>query len=337
MRYLIVDTSHLVNRAVHVIKAPPGSEEWIGQALSIVFQSLRRHYERFNIDHCVMCFDSYSWREAIYETYKDNRTLDPTADSDRIKAKIAAKKITHRVLDELIQFLRDETNVTVLHAPGAEADDFVARWVQRFPDDIHVIISGDSDLRQLVAKNVDLYDTTLNVLYTTEGIMFQDGKKVGPKDTVTYAYRHERTWKVKLDTHGQPVPFDPKWELFVKLIRGDRRDNIKPAYPRVSDMKMREAYEDRGGAKWNNLINAMAGRPPRLVREVYELNRTLIDLTAQPDTVISTMDAAIDAQVVEPAKTMVQVNFDKFCQRFKLNKVGESSVHLVPLLASPVR
>jgi hypothetical protein len=122
-------------------------------------------------------------------------------------------------------------------------------------------------------------------------------------------------------------------------MRGDVSDNIKSAYPRVPEAKLREAYADRGGAKWNNLINATWGKlgETNSVRDVYEMNLKLIDLSAQPEPIVTAMDAKIDEMISKPISQMVELNFERFCSEYGVSALFDAKADLVPLLSSPYR
>lgn len=347
MRYLIVDLNNLVSRAVHVVRAPT-TEEWLARTMTIVFHSIRKNFAKFVVDHLVVCIDSWSWRETLYETYKVNRKLDTTSMTAANQRKIDAKKVSHTVIDLLEEFYRDETNVTVLRERGVEADDFIARWTQvHGGEDLqHVIFSNDSDFKQLVRIGVDLFDPrntgsgsspVPSLLYTADaGILYQDEE---PCEWKTLVNRFGETWKVQTNDTGDPVKFDPSWELFLKCMRGDPRDNIRPAYPKVSEVRLRAAFADRGGLEWNNLINSTWGKPgtEQSVRELYDLNVKLIDLSAQPADIISMMDKTIETEIDREPKQMVDSYFEAFCRRHKVGKLLDHRQAIVRTLSSPYR
>jgi len=60
------------------------------------------------------------------------------------------------------------------------------------------------------------------------------------------------------------------------------------------------------------------------VLDRYEANRTLIDLTAQPDEIKSRIDAELLA-VKPKSKPMVGAHFMKFCGKYDLVRLGESA------------
>ena len=61
------------------------------------------------------------------------------------------------------------------------------------------------------------------------------------------------------------------------------------------------------------------------VLDDYQRNRTLIDLTAQPEEIKHKVDTAIREQISHKDIGQVGVRFMKFCGKFELNKLSESA------------
>lgn len=143
------------------------------------------------------------------------------------------------ILIELGEFFNSCTSIPAIRVDGAEADDVIAVTAQNTTNNI-VILSTDKDFVQLCNDKVRLYAPTLQLERISE---------------------------------------DPKYDLFLKCIRGDRGDNVFSAYPRVRETKLKEA--------WGNpldMINLMETVLPdgKTVKELYEFNKSLVDLTKQP-------------------------------------------------------
>ena len=346
MKFCIVDVSNLVHRAKHSVSRRDMSRNpydpfgdlpqddpddlRVGLILTVVFSGLLNTFQKFDSDHCVAAFDSRSWRRDFMPEYKANRR-------DRVKTPqdVHDHELITRTIDELRDFLKEYTNVTVLEAPGAEADDFIGRWVQLHDDPAfsHVIMSADGDFKQLVRDEVDLYNPMTHVLYTMDGVFHQDGKKV--KSTDRTVDRYGQVWKVKLDKKTKvPMEFDPEWELFEKCIRGDVSDNIRSAWPRVSTVRMKKAFYG-STEDWNNFINSTWGTDgeKKSVRELYDRNKTLIDLSLQPEKIISVIDDQIESELDKELNRMVGSYFAKFCSKYSLSKLSQRADHFTNLLS----
>ena len=124
--------------------------------------------------------------------------------------------------------------------------------------------------------------------------------------------------------------------FFRKIIRGDAGDNVFTAYPRAPEkgsknrVGIREAYEDREkqGFNYNNFMlqrwtdhNGVEQR----VRDCFERNRMLIDLTAQPQEIKDKVDQRIRESVRVTTTPQVGVHFMKFCGRYNLEKISQNS------------
>ena len=221
--------------------------------------------------------------------------------------------------DKFTTFLREKTNVSVLRHERAEADDLIGRFIHLHPNDSHYIISTDTDYVQLIAPNVFQYNGVTNELITLEGHFDAKNRLIIDK----------KTKEPKLLE-------DPQYLLFKKIIRGDGGDNVFSAYPGVREVGsknkvgIKEAFEDRNsqGFHWNNFMlqrwtdhNEVEHR----VRDDYERNRMLIDLTAQPDDIKELVDNSIKDGVRVEITPQDGVHFMRFCGKYELNKISENA------------
>jgi hypothetical protein len=121
-------------------------------------------------------------------------------------------------------------------------------------------------------------------------------------------------------------------------MRGDSSDNVFSAFPGVrtkgtkNKVGLLEAYSDKDkkGYNWNNMMLQRWSDPDGVEHKVlddYERNRTLIDLTAQPEDVKLTVDTAIREQISHKDVGQVGVRFMQFCGKYELNKCSESAEH----------
>jgi 5'-3' exonuclease len=281
MTHILVDTANTFFRARHVVRGD--ASEKIGMAIHIMFASVKKAWQDFDGSHVVFCLEGRSWRKDHYAPYKRNRK-------------------------ELVAAMTEK------------ADDLIARWIDKHPDQKHVIISTDKDLNQLITPKVKQYNGVSEVTMTHEGWFERNGNPVIDK-------------KLKAP---KPAP-DVEWLVFEKSMRGDPSDNIFSAYPGVrtkgtkNKIGLQEAYADRKekGYTWNNLMLSKwvdhDGKEHRVMDD-YERNRFLVDLHAQPEAIIEEMDQTIAQAIAEnKAIDQVGVRFMRFCAKYDLNRISEQA------------
>jgi 5'-3' exonuclease len=328
MNYALIDTANTFFRARHIASRNSDTWEKIGMALHLSLASVNQVVRNHKIDHVVFMLEGRSWRKDYYKPYKANRKLDESVMTD---AEIEENKMFWETYEMFTNFLREKTNVSVLREPNAEADDLIARFIHLHPNDSHYIISSDTDYIQLIAENVFQYNGVSNELIRLDGYFKDNGKPVLDKKTKEHKLLE-----------------DPQYLLFKKCMRGDATDNVFSAYPGVREKGSKnkvgliEAYADRNkqGFTWNNMMLQRwidhDGVEQR-VRDCYERNRTLIDLTAQPEEVKNKVDNAIRAGVRTTTTPQVGVHFMKFCGKYELNKISENAAAYAKWLNSQYR
>jgi len=312
-KFIIIDTLNMIHRAKHVTQSNDLDLK-IGMSFHILFNSLRKVYRDFQGEHPVFCLEGHSWRKEIYPDYKLNRKVLALSQTPKEQEE---NDLFMEACNELMEFFVEKTNATTLQHPRAEADDMIAMFTQSHPDDHHVIVSSDTDFYQLLAPNVEIYNGITEQHITIDGIFDVKGRPVIDK-------------KTKL-----PKPaFDPEWELFKKCIRGDKTDWIFPAYPGArekgtkNNIGMRDAFADRisGGYSWNNfMLTKLIGPDEKeyRVKDKYEFNKILIDLTQQPDDVrLECLEEIATATSKEPIRN-VGIHFLKFCKLWDLANLAK--------------
>ena len=326
MKYALIDTANTFFRARHIASRNSDTWEKIGMALHLTMASTNQIVKKFGIDHVVFCLEGRSWRKDYYAPYKKNRVVDTMSQTE---AEVEENKMFWETYETFTTYLKEKTNVSVLRDPKAEADDLIARFIHLHPDDEHFIISSDTDYVQLITENVKQYNGVANQLITLEGYFDDKGKIVKDK----------KTKEPKLLE-------DPKYLLFKKCMRGDGTDNVFSAYPGVREKGSQkkaglvEAYQDRTkqGFDWNNMMLQRwvdhDGVEHR-VRDDYERNRVLIDLTAQPEDVKLSVDTNIREGVRRTTIPQVGIHLMRFCGKYDLNKISDNADTYAKWLNSP--
>lgn len=192
-RLIIIDSNSVIHRAFHAL--PPLSTKK-GEMVNAVYGFLLVFFKaikEFRPDHIVAAFDlpSPTFRHKKFKGYKAKRPPTVKELYDQIP----------RVKEILKAF-----NVPIVEKKGFEADDIIGTISQRFSQDQKnskrdvVILSGDSDVLQLVDKN-------------TKAFLLRRGVK----DTILY---DEKLVKEKYQGLN-PSQLDE-----FKALRGDPSDNI---------------------------------------------------------------------------------------------------------------
>jgi len=325
-QYALIDTANTFFRARHIASRNSDAWEKVGLALHLTLASTNQIVKRFGIDHVVFCLEGRSWRKDFYAPYKKNRVVDTMSQTE---AEVEENKLFWDTYESFTTYLKEKTNVSVLRDPKAEADDLIARFIHLHPDDTHYIISTDTDYLQLITPNVKQYNGVTGELITLEGYFDEKDRPIKDK----------KTKEPKLLE-------DPQYLLFKKCMRGDSSDNVFSAYPGVREKGsskkagLVEAFADRTkmGFDWNNMMlqrwTDHDGVEVR-VRDAYERNRILIDLTAQPEEVKLSVDTNIREGVRTTVVPQVGSHLLKFCGKYDLKKISDNSTQYSNWLNSP--
>lgn len=329
MKYLLVDVHNVMHRAKWASKGDAFLKS--GLSVHILLNSIRWPWQRFKADHVVFCGDSRSWRKDFYKKYKANRK---TNDFLKTQTEIEEDKIFYDTLDNMTKFFEEQSNCTFLKEEGCEADDFIARWIHLFgqnPDNSFVIVSTDTDFHQLISPNVEIYDGVNKKHVTNHGVFNEKGQP----------YR---------DKSGNPMePPNAEFALFEKCVRGDSTDNVPSAFPGVrlkgskNKVGILDAFEDRieKGWKWNSFMMQEWEDPSgqkHKVKDLFERNRILIDLSAQPDEIKDKLDNKILDCIQNPKNIrQIGLGFLKFCGRHELKTIADSPTSYIEFLSAPFK
>lgn len=337
-KYILVDGLNLFHRARHVTGGSLDLK--VGMSLHIMFSSIRKAYRDMGGDHVVLVLDGRSWRKDYYEPYKKNRKVVAAQMTQREREEM---EVMQEAFSELAALFLDKTNATVLKGDNAEADDLIAMWIDLHPDDEHVILSSDSDFVQLVAPNVQLFNGVTGVIFQHDCAINDKGKRC--------AFEVTGHGKIKVGEPSEDFVAEPGWQdlaLFIKCIRGDKSDNVFPAYPGVrfkgtkNKVGITEAYNDRnnGGYNWNNFMLQRwqdDRNETRIVKEEYERNRVLVDLRAQPEKFREQFVETIIQEVDKPRVSNVGIHFLRFCNEWELNNISKYPDEYAQILNTPYK
>jgi len=336
--YILIDAMNMFHRSKYVTAASLDMK--VGMSLHIIFNAIRKSYQHLGGTHVVFCLDGRSWRKDYYDPYKKNRVVERLKKTQK---EIEEDEVVLEAFNELSEFILNKTNATVLSCDCAEADDLIATWVDLHPDDNHIIVSSDSDFVQLISPNVKIYNGITGMTYTEEAVFDDDNNR--------RSFEMKTDGKIKVGDIDENFVAESGWQelaLFVKCIRGDKSDNIFPAFPgaRYKGTKYKtailEGYLDKenGGYSWNNFMlqswNDEWGNS-QTVKDRYQTNRSLIDLRQQPPEYKEKFVQAILSEVEKPLIPMVGIHFLKFCGRWELVKISQYPDQFAEILNAPYK
>ena len=274
----------------------------------------------YKVDNHVIVFDcrNRGWRKVYtsdlnpekitHRKYKDGRreNLSPSEE----------KKL--REFDEsilpFVDFLKTQTKVLCLQGDSLEGDDLIAGYIQKFPNDNHIIYSSDKDFLQLInsiSGNVKLIETKND---------------------------SERT----LDEWNG----DPQLFLFEKCFRGEPRggDNVQNAYPRLLKKKIFAAYDDdflKNNIFNNEFIVTELDDNDNVIEykyrtgDLFKENQILMGLNHQPEYIKALINKTIDDGISSNDITFNFMQFLVFCRQNNLEAILKDSEKFIQLLAKP--
>lgn len=276
-------------------------------------------------DRIIWCADrGKSWRERYYPAYKETRNEGASPDV------IEQHQMINGVIDDIVEWVKALDGFWFSDS-AIEADDWIAYWVQGNPEDEHVIFSEDTDLYQLVREGVEQI--------TPAGFLVSiDGKRKKIKVEVPDGlYRYGAHWSAPLVCKDQKTA-RPDWELhkLIKIIRGDRGDNIPPVESRrsISFIRALQATSEIG---WNNWYNGTRHNDPSVrIAPLFDRNRLLIDLAQQPPEVRAQMDAFIDGRITMERipREQAERNYEEFCRAHNNQDLLRQSARNLSLIRS---
>lgn len=207
-----------------------------------------------HVGHVVCCFDSRSWRRAFYDGYKSSRE---NADGSKGIMDKETKDRFYRIMDDFMNLLGD-VGIIISRVPGAEGDDLLYRWANRFNAEGRsvVLVTGDGDLGQVVRGDDDPWTIAWSGHQTNGKVLTSTGwrsawldkrKDLSLFDMSGMSDRREDFRKI-LRAGATLETVDPRSLILRKILVGDDGDDVP--------------------SSWNGL--SPTGRPARLTPKKAE-------------------------------------------------------------------
>lgn len=303
MKYLVFDMSNLLYRTFFA-HTQEEDQTIAGLASHSALITLNKYFREHKPHKVVAVFDRSSWRKEYTASeaciskkpYKGNRRQTMTP-----QQKLKYEQFCGHVND-FENLIMDNTTIIGLAGARLEADDLIGGFVQiqtLDPTNEIVIISQDQDMIQL--------------------LRYPNTRVVDP------ASGKDRTLD---DSDG-----DADYFMFFKCIRGDTGDNVRSAYPKVRETRIKKAYTD--AFERANLMNETWTGPDGttyVVKELYKENQLLMDLTMQPEDIQKLIVKTVLSGIKRQTK-FSYFDFMKFLGKYQLKKVAEQADNFVPLLS----
>ena len=299
--FCLIDMSLILHKTYYVHAKVP-TEDLVPLAYHASLQTLNKYHKKYNPTKMIFAFDRGNWRKTYTQSelcisgklYKGQRRQNMTP---------AQKKrwdVFKGFINDFEQLMRDHTSIVCLAGDSLEADDLIAGFCQQNTDaDEIVIITADKDMMQLLRfPNVLLIDPTT-------------GKP-----------RSLEEW------NGDADHF-----LFEKALRGDVGDNLSSAYPRIRKTKIDEAYFD-SFKRVNMMRETWTNQEGKtmVVGDLFEENKLLMDLSAQPDYIKEKIIAVIEHEMKNCGKYS-HFHFLRFLGKYELKNVAKQLENFIPLLS----
>lgn len=236
---LLIDGNYILNKntfALHKNNLLFGA---LLKSLEISISNYRKWYSFANV-YLVSDSREKSWRKKLLNEYKGKRKPDPGIDWSFVME-------TYGQFKESLQL---NTKVKVLEAPHIEGDD----WISFVTNEANkngrstIIISNDYDIKQLIKYSVN--PTYINImsneiqnkqkLFLPKNfqIFLNDVNKMNNDDIFNLNDNHDFLRLIEsLIERYEAIEIDPLESLMLKVVSGDKSDNISSVYFTIKNNK----------------------------------------------------------------------------------------------------
>lgn len=229
---LIIDGNYILHKSVFILLA---AKSLYSELEELLYKEYTKLINLYNFDNIYFATDdSLSWRKKEYTDYKGKREKDKEIDWNFV----------YKTYDEFKERIKQNKIVNVLHVENAEGDDLVA-YIVKESNKLgfsNLIVAADGDLYQLL--DYDLVNNWINIMYnskmTDENMYVPENYKVylnhiksmnsiqslfDDSDGNDYSdFLSHFLTKAKINEKNKEEC------LFLKLVSGDKGDNIPSVY-----------------------------------------------------------------------------------------------------------
>ncbi len=250
---LIIDGNYLLNRLTFTLHKNNLLYGALYKSLENSINSYKRWYPFSNI-YLVSDSKEKSWRKNIHSEYKATRKKDSDIDWSF-------------VFETYTDFKNNLKSIKVLEAPTIEGDDWISYVVKKSnsEDTSTVILSNDYDIKQLIRFSTDplVINIMTNEIYNKQKLFLPENYQIFlyelkklPNDDIFNLNDNKEFLNF---IEGFIERYDVNivnWSesLFIKLVSGDKGDNIESAWTLVKNGKKRGIGEKGAKAIYDDYL-----------------------------------------------------------------------------------
>lgn len=235
---LIIDGNFILSKLVFTLNKNNILYGSLHQALDNAISNYRRWHPFANV-YLVSDSKEKSWRKKLIGEYKSHRKKDSDID-------------WQFVYQAYSEFKEGLVGVKVMEAPHVEGDDWISYISNKsnLEGRSTIIVSNDHDIKQLLTYNLDpLYINIMtNEMYGKEKLFIPNNYQIFinkvsklPNDDIFNLNDNKEFLSLmdKFITKYTIIEINPIEELVIKLISGDKSDNIPSVWTQVKNGKKR--------------------------------------------------------------------------------------------------
>lgn len=226
---LVIDGNYILSRMVFALHKNNLLYGSLRISLDNTISTYKKMYP-FKKIFLVSDSKEYSWRKKIYKSYKENRKKDSDIDWEFV----------HQCYSE---FKQDLKNVRVLEDASIEGDDWIAYLIHKANEigESNIIISNDYDIKQLLKWSVEphyiniMTNETFNqtkIFFPENYQIFLNKLKSFNNDDI-FSLNDNNDFINLLNNFSLKYvveSINPVHSLLLKIISGDKSDNIPSSY-----------------------------------------------------------------------------------------------------------
>jgi 5'-3' exonuclease len=235
---LIIDGNFILSKLVFTLNKNNILYGSLHQALDNAISNYRRWHPFANI-YLVSDSKEKSWRKKLIGEYKSNRKKDSDID-------------WQFVYQAYSEFKEGLVGVKVMEAPHVEGDDWISYISNKsnLEGRSTIIVSNDHDIKQLLTYSLDplFINIMTNEMYGKEKLFIPNNYQIFinkvsklPNDDIFNLNDNKEFLSLmdKFITKYTIIEINPIEELVIKLISGDKSDNITSAWSQVKNGRKR--------------------------------------------------------------------------------------------------